>query len=181
MIRLLLQWYFYYCNHTSTIAIILLLLHWLILTLQYLNYRDFWLLMCFLHCYDMRQTCVSCVLQCVSLQSNTLRVLSGFQRIGKYQKVLHSTKKYWNVSQSFASEETASIVGVGGQGWHLYSLLDTVPYSHHIPVLRGSHVDTSILCCALLCSHVDISILCSGADDELLTAAAADSHWHCKQ
>ena len=115
--------------------------------------------MCYLQRYDMRQTCVSCVLQCVSLQSNTLRVLSGFQRIGKYQKVLRSTKKYWNVSQSFASEMTESIVGVGGQGWHLYSLLDTVPYSHHITILRTalltcSHL-YSLLCTALLtCRHL---------------------------
>ena len=164
MILLLLQSHFYYCNHTSTIA--------LILTLKYLNYRDFWLLRCFLQCYDMRQTCVSCVLQCVSLQSNTLRVLSGFQRIGKYQKVVQYQKILECITK-FGIRDDGEYCGSWRAGLtSLFSL-----YS----ALFGSHVDTSILCCALLCSHVDISILCSGADDELLTAAAADSHWHCKQ
>ena len=106
------------------------------------------------------------------------------QSIGMYHRILH--QRWRRVLWELAGRADISILCWTQCHIHNTSLYSALLCSHVdtsilCSALLCSHVDTSILCCAQLCSHVDISILCSGADDELLTAAAADSHWHCKQ
>ena len=119
---------------------------------------------------------------------NSLKSIEKYYTVSQnkwiYHKVLH--QRWLRVLWELAGRADISILCWTQCHIHITSLYSALLCSHvDISILYSallcSHVDTSILCSAQLCSHVDISILCSGADDELLTAAAADSHWHCKQ
>ena len=169
MILLLLQWYFYYCNNTSTNDTISMIpqLPRLLTVNVFLAVLWYAPNMCVI-CAAIRLH-ANCHTKSIVMVSTYYTVLIT-QSIGMYHRILH--QRWRRVLWELAGRADISILCWTQCHIHITSL-----YSAQL----CSHVDTSILCSALLCSHVDISILCSGADDELLTAAAADSHWHCKQ
>ena len=141
MIPLLLQWYFYFCSDTSTIAIIPLRLQWYYLyDTSTTVTSDCWCVSC---------SAMICAKHVCHMCCNTSACKLSHQEYCHGFNLLHSINntKYWNVLQNIASEMTESIVRVGGQSWHLYSLLDTVPYSQHITILR-----TALLTCRHLYS-----------------------------